>query len=108
MLAVLGQNDTVDRAVGKRPVQGRGLRVLALDGGGMKGMTEVTMLRELERRTGASIRDLFDVRPMHACVCFAMPMLARLRANFVQPRPGMVTAVPCQASGVQNPQAGAC
>lgn len=64
VLAVLGQNDKVDKAVGKRAVRGRGLRVLALDGGGMKGMTEVTMLRELERRTGSSIRDLFDVCPM--------------------------------------------
>eukprot|EP00892_Ulva_mutabilis_P003179 jgi/Ulvmu1/12862/UM098_0047.1 len=61
VLAVLGQNDKVDRAVGKRPLRGRGLRVLVLDGGGMKGMAEVTLLRELERRTGASIRDLFDV-----------------------------------------------
>lgn len=63
VLAVLGQNDKVDKAVGKHGVHGRGLRVLALDGGGMKGMAEVTMLRELERRTGKPIQDLFDVRP---------------------------------------------
>lgn len=72
VLAVLGQNDKVDKAVGKRAVRGRGLRILALDGGGMKGMTEVTMLRELERRTGTSIRELFDVRlmlcPSHAYI----------------------------------------
>lgn len=61
VLAVLGQNEKVDKAVGKRGVRGRGLRVLALDGGGMKGMAEVTLLRELERRTGSPIRDLFDV-----------------------------------------------
>lgn len=62
VLSVLGQNDFVDSANGKRRIQGRGLRVLALDGGGMKGMTEVTILRELEKRTGKRVHELFDVR----------------------------------------------
>lgn len=60
-LAVLGQNDLVDAAVGRPPIAGRGLRVLALDGGGMKGMAEVRMLRAIEARTGRRIWELFDV-----------------------------------------------
>jgi hypothetical protein len=60
-LAVLGQNDLVDAAIGKRPISGRGLRVLALDGGGMKGMAEVCILRAIEARTGHRIHELFDV-----------------------------------------------
>lgn len=61
VLSVLGQNDLVDAANGKPPIRGRGLRVLALDGGGMKGMTEVTLLREIEKRTGKRMHELFDV-----------------------------------------------
>ena len=60
-LAVLGQNDAVDAAVGKRPISGRGLRILSLDGGGMKGMAEVQMLRAIEARTGRRMYELFDV-----------------------------------------------
>jgi hypothetical protein len=65
VLAVLGQHRLVDAANGKRAISGRGLRVLALDGGGMKGMTEVTMLREIEKRTGKRVHELFDVRATH-------------------------------------------
>jgi hypothetical protein len=65
VLAVLGQHRLVDAANGKRAISGRGLRVLALDGGGMKGMTEVTMLREIEKRTGKRMHELFDVRATH-------------------------------------------
>lgn len=69
VLAVLGQNDLVDAANGKPPIRGRGLRVLALDGGGMKGMTEVMLLREIEKRTGKRMHELFDVRfHLHLCV----------------------------------------
>ena len=60
-LATLGQNDAVDAAVGKQPLQGRGLRILALDGGGMKGLAEVAMLRAIEARTGLRVHELFDV-----------------------------------------------
>jgi hypothetical protein len=61
VLAVLGQNDLVNLALGKQALIGRGIRVLALDGGGMKGMAEVQMLRSIEARTGRRIHELFDV-----------------------------------------------
>ena len=36
MLAVLGEGEAVRRAVGRPPLAGRGVRVLSMDGGGMK------------------------------------------------------------------------
>jgi len=35
-LAVLGEGEAVRRAVGRAPLAGRGVRVLSMDGGGMK------------------------------------------------------------------------
>ncbi|GMH38521.1 hypothetical protein BSKO_06405 [Bryopsis sp. KO-2023] len=60
-LAILGQNEEVGRIVGRGVIRGRGVRVLSLDGGGMKGIATVMVLRELERRTGQRIFDLFDL-----------------------------------------------
>ena len=37
------------------------MRVLAIDGGGIRGIIPTTVLAELERRTGRRICDLFDV-----------------------------------------------
>lgn len=37
------------------------LRVLSIDGGGTRGMIPATMLENLERETGKSVLDLFDV-----------------------------------------------
>lgn len=39
----------------------RGKRILALDGGGMKGLAMIEMLAEMERRTGKQIYQLFDM-----------------------------------------------
>jgi hypothetical protein len=61
LLLPAGQNEQVRIALGQPPVRGRGLRVLAMDGGGMKGMAMVELLRQLERRAGAPIWSLFDV-----------------------------------------------
>ncbi|KAL6778960.1 hypothetical protein ACKKBF_B19310 [Auxenochlorella protothecoides x Auxenochlorella symbiontica] len=61
VLAILGENATVQRAVGRAPMQGRGVRILSMDGGGMKGMATVRMLRELEARTGRRVHELFDL-----------------------------------------------
>ena len=46
-----GENDCVQQALAARPVGPRGMRGLAL----------VQMLRELERRTGRRVRDMFDL-----------------------------------------------
>ena len=35
-------------------------RMLFLDGGGMKGLVEIEILMEIERRTGRRITELFD------------------------------------------------
>jgi Leucine-rich repeat (LRR) protein len=61
VLAILGENDDVARAVGRSHVGVRRPRILSLDGGGMKGMATVRLLRELESRTGKPIADLFDL-----------------------------------------------
>jgi len=41
--------------------RGAGPRVLALDGGGMRGLVTLVMLQELEQRTGRRIHELFDL-----------------------------------------------
>ncbi|KAL4853631.1 Phospholipase A I [Chlorella vulgaris] len=61
VLAILGENELVRQAVGKTPIQGRGLRILSLDGGGMKGLATVRLLAELERHTGKRIHEMFDL-----------------------------------------------
>ncbi|CAD7704713.1 unnamed protein product [Ostreobium quekettii] len=61
VLAILGQLDEVWRITGRPNVKGRGVRILTMDGGGMKGICTVALLREIERRTGRRISDLFDL-----------------------------------------------
>lgn len=61
VLAILGENDKVREAVGLKPIDGRGLRVLSMDGGGMKGIATLRVLRQLEMLTGKRICELFDV-----------------------------------------------
>jgi calcium-independent phospholipase A2-gamma len=43
-----------------KPPNGRGVRILSLDGGGIRGLACIRMLREIERQTGRPIYDLFD------------------------------------------------
>lgn len=45
-----------ERATATRP-----LRVLALDGGGIRGVIPATLLAEIERRTGKRIAEMFDL-----------------------------------------------
>jgi patatin-like phospholipase/acyl hydrolase len=56
-----GENEYLRRAVRGRPVSKRGLRILSMDGGGMRGMATVQMLRNIERGTGRRIHEMFDL-----------------------------------------------
>lgn len=56
-----GQHETVARITGRGLIKKRGIRVLSMDGGGMKGIAAVRLLKELERRSGKRIVDLFDL-----------------------------------------------
>ncbi|XP_073048092.1 LOW QUALITY PROTEIN: phospholipase A I-like [Primulina eburnea] len=61
VLAILGENEILRRVTKGRQVPKRGLRILAMDGGGMKGLATVKILREIEKGTGKQIHELFDL-----------------------------------------------
>ena len=64
VLAILGDNAAVQRALGRPGPStrgARGVRILSMDGGGMKGLAAVRMLRELEARSGRRVHELFDL-----------------------------------------------
>jgi len=61
-LASLGRVDQVSAVIGRPVEQERGIRILSLDGGGMKGLATIQMLRQIERQAGGRpLRDLFDL-----------------------------------------------
>ncbi|KAH7858977.1 hypothetical protein Vadar_030079 [Vaccinium darrowii] len=60
-LAILGENENMRRAIRGRPVARQGLRILSMDGGGMKGLATVQILKEIERGTGKQIHEMFDL-----------------------------------------------
>lgn len=60
-LAILGENENLRRAIRGRQVPKQGLRILSMDGGGMKGLATVQLLKEIEKRTGKRIHELFDL-----------------------------------------------
>uniref|UniRef100_A0A166IVX7 Patatin n=1 Tax=Daucus carota subsp. sativus TaxID=79200 RepID=A0A166IVX7_DAUCS len=60
-LAILGENESLRRAIKGRPVAKQGLRILSMDGGGMKGLATVQILREIEKGTGKQMHELFDL-----------------------------------------------
>jgi len=49
-LAIFGENEIVRQAVNRRPIVGKGIRILCMDGGGMRGISTVQMLRRIEVR----------------------------------------------------------
>ncbi|OVA10564.1 Armadillo [Macleaya cordata] len=60
-LAILGENENLRRALRGRQVAKQGLRILAMDGGGMKGLATVQMLKQIEQGTGKRIHEMFDL-----------------------------------------------
>ena len=65
-------------------------RMLFLDGGGMKGLVEIEILMEIERRTGRRITELFDWivgTSIGGIIALAL-VYGRLQHNYV--------AVPCR------------
>ncbi|GMH30273.1 hypothetical protein Nepgr_032116 [Nepenthes gracilis] len=60
-LAILGENEILRRAVRGRQVARQGLRILSMDGGGMKGLATVKILKEIEKGTGKCIHEMFDL-----------------------------------------------
>ena len=72
VLAILGDNETLRMALTggvqapaavQAPGHGgeRGLRVLAVDGGGVKGISSIRVLAALEQQCGAPLHSLFDL-----------------------------------------------
>lgn len=59
--AILGENENLRRATRGRQVGKKGLRILSMDGGGMKGLATVQVLKEIEKGTGKRIHELFDL-----------------------------------------------
>ncbi|KAJ6367513.1 hypothetical protein OIU78_000135 [Salix suchowensis] len=59
-LAIL-ENENLRRAIRGRPVAKQGLRILSMDGGGMKGLATVQILKAIEKGTGKRIHELFDL-----------------------------------------------
>ena len=57
----VGENENLRRAIKGRQVAKQGLRILAMDGGGMKGLATVQMLKEIEKGSGKRIHELFDL-----------------------------------------------
>nr|DAD20537.1 TPA_asm: hypothetical protein HUJ06_022000 [Nelumbo nucifera] len=60
-LAILGENEILRRAIRARQIAKQGLRILSMDGGGMKGLATVQILKQIEQGTGRRIHEMFDL-----------------------------------------------
>ncbi|KAE8728824.1 Phospholipase A I [Hibiscus syriacus] len=60
-LAILGESEYLRRAIRGRQIPKQVLRILSMDGGGMKGLATVQILKEIEKGTGKRIHELFDL-----------------------------------------------
>ena len=61
IVLISGENEYLRRAVRGRHVGKQGLSILSMDGGGMRGLATVQMLRRLEKGTGKRIHEMFDL-----------------------------------------------
>ena len=60
LLSALGLHERIPNKVGT-PIRSRGIRILSLDGGGMKGLATIRLLRQIETLSGKPLRELFDL-----------------------------------------------
>ncbi|KAK9092096.1 hypothetical protein Syun_027007 [Stephania yunnanensis] len=60
-LAILGENENLRRALKGKAVAKQGLRILSMDGGGMKGLATVQILKKIEEGTGKRVHEMFDL-----------------------------------------------
>lgn len=62
ILAILGDNETLSTSLNMPPrTAQRGIRVLTIDGGGVKGICAIRMLADIERRLDAPLHRCFDL-----------------------------------------------
>eukprot|EP00889_Picochlorum_renovo_P002596 jgi/Picre1/29626/NNA_005010.t2 len=61
LLSGLGLHDRIPVHGGLPSVQSRGVRILSLDGGGMKGLATIRLLRDIEKRSNRPLHELFDL-----------------------------------------------
>ena len=61
LLTLLGCPPSLLRRDGRTQFPRRGVRILALDGGGTRALVTIEMLKALERETGRRVHEMFDI-----------------------------------------------